>query len=77
MINKELIIDIASRILKDTIINFNPKVLVIDSITPILKAIGNDIEVRATIQNTCVSSFSDLISLNADQSSDSYYLLTP
>jgi len=34
------------------IISFNPKVLVIDSVTPILKVIGNDVEVRATLQNT-------------------------
>ena len=52
MISKESIIDTFSRILKDAIISFNPKVLVIDSVTPILKVIGNDVEVRATLQNT-------------------------
>jgi CII-binding regulator of phage lambda lysogenization HflD len=50
MISKESIIDTFSRILKDVIISFNPKVLVIDSVTPILKVIGNDVEVRATLQ---------------------------
>jgi len=60
MISKESIIDTFSRILKDTITSFNPNVLVIDSITPILKVIGNDIEARATLQNTLIE-FSKLI----------------
>jgi len=60
MISKESIIDTFSRILKDATTSFNPKVVIIDSITPILKVIGNDAEVRATLQNTLIE-FSKLI----------------